>query len=104
MYSIGWDVQNVSSISLHSYEDSRPPRRERCQLQLPHEIREEMLKLEWEIPNSSIRQATDEVEKVRKQRLETAFKSQRAFRRSYFLKRLSSLKTCSVFSKGEVEN
>lgn len=81
-------------MPLHVYEANRPPRRQaRVQLQIPKDVRQEMLMREWDVSFTSIRKATLEVNKNRESRRKTVRQIARNKRTIEFLKRLLCLTT-----------
>mmetsp|Transcript_15264 Transcript_15264/g.23072 ORF Transcript_15264/g.23072 Transcript_15264/m.23072 type:complete len:357 (-) Transcript_15264:448-1518(-) len=73
--SMGWRIQRETSISLDEYEQHRPPRR--GNLQMPADVRQDLLMREWDVPFSAIRQTIQETSAERELRM----KSQRKLSR-----------------------
>ena len=56
-YSISWEYNNVGSISIDEYENSRPPRRTQLDMVLPRKVRQDMLRREWDVTQRQIAEA-----------------------------------------------
>ena len=69
--SIGWSVLSEISIPVDDYEKARPPRRERLQMQIPKDVREDMLMREWNMTYASIREGMLNASKERESRRRT---------------------------------
>lgn len=69
--SIGWSVLSEISIPVDDYEKARPPRRERLQMQIPKDVREDMLMREWDMSYASIREGMLNAAKERENRRRT---------------------------------
>jgi len=69
--SISWEYNIIRDINLDEYEKSRPPRRVQNEMILPRDMREDLLRCEW---NASRKEITDSVRrnvKVKNQRRTT---------------------------------
>jgi hypothetical protein len=71
--SIGWEAVASVILDLDAYETSRPPRRERRDLVVPREIREDWLR-EEEITRSEMAEVEAEIKVIKKHRLRNARK------------------------------
>lgn len=71
-FSISWEYNPEEIVlSVDSYEKTRPPRRTHFEMVLPRDIRQSMLKKEWEVPQSQIAAAVRNNIKIKNQRRTT---------------------------------
>jgi hypothetical protein len=103
--SVGWFIQKETIININVYEHHRPPRRERLEMQMPSEVRQEVLMNEWEVPFSTIRETTLLVSQDRQNRLKTQQKFEKKKKRLDFRKLFCRGLGCVVKnSKGELSS
>ena len=80
--SIDWDYypsQGYKTISIDDYEESRPRRRNRLGLRIPHEERHRMLREDWGVPLVTILETATKVKRIRMQRRRTAIQPDALF-------------------------
>lgn len=68
---IGWEYLPAKVLPLDVYEDTRPPRRSNIEMILPRDLRQRMLRKEWEVTQSQIASAVRTNIKVKNQRRTT---------------------------------
>jgi len=69
--SISWEYLPAKVLPLDVYEDSRPPRRSNIEMILPRDLRQRMLRKDWDITQSQIAAAVRTNIKVKNQRRTT---------------------------------
>jgi hypothetical protein len=67
--SIGWGSVNAISIDVDEYEEFRPPRRTRSELQMPPNVRRQLLVEQVGVNRSEINAASREAERIKQSRL-----------------------------------
>ncbi|GAX17603.1 hypothetical protein FisN_18Lh259 [Fistulifera solaris] len=69
---IAWEYNPQSTvISLDKYEEMRPPRRAHFEMVLPRDIRQQMLRYEWDVSQTQIANAVRANIKIKNQRRQT---------------------------------
>lgn len=72
MYSIAWEYDpETTVISLDRYEDMRPPRRAHFEMVLPRDVRQRMLRYDWDVSQNQIANAVRTNIKIKNQRRQT---------------------------------
>jgi hypothetical protein len=69
--SIDWSYNEKATVPIEDYEKYKPPRREKSELKMPSEIRNNILQ-EWDYSLSRILMASTEAQNVRNQRSKSA--------------------------------
>jgi hypothetical protein len=67
--SIGWGSVNALSLNVDEYEEFRPPRRTRSELQMPPTVRRQLLVEQVGVNRSEINAASREAERIKQSRL-----------------------------------
>ncbi len=71
-YSIAWEYDPESTVlSLDQYEEMRPPRRAHFEMVLPRDIRQRMLRYDWDVSQTQIANAVRANIKIKNQRRQT---------------------------------
>lgn len=71
-YRISWEYYpEPIKLSIEEYEDTRPPRRSNFEMILPRDVRQSMLRKEWDISQSQIAAAVRANIKIKNQRRTT---------------------------------
>jgi hypothetical protein len=69
---IAWDYDPETKIvTVDQYEDNRPPRRSNFEMVLPRDVRQNMLKKEWDVSQGQIAAAVRSNIKIKNQRRST---------------------------------
>lgn len=69
--SISWEHTEEIVLSLDQYESTRPPRRTHFEMVLPRDLRQHMLRKEWDVTQSQIASAVRTNIKIKNQRRST---------------------------------
>lgn len=79
--SLDWNYTEYNQIfGVDDYENMRGQRRVSAQMRMPTSFRHELLMQEWDFSLASIVRASNDIDIVRKQRMETCIKEQKNVR------------------------
>jgi hypothetical protein len=80
-FSLDWNYTEYNQIfDIDDYENMRGQRRVSAQMRMPTSFRHDLLMQEWDFSLASIIRATNDIDIVRRQRMETCIKEQKNVR------------------------
>ena len=69
--SISWEYNVVGALPLEEFETSRPPRRSHFEMVLPRQVRQDMLRKEWDVTQQQIAASVRRNVRIKNQRKST---------------------------------
>ncbi|KAL7579500.1 hypothetical protein ACA910_007877 [Epithemia clementina (nom. ined.)] len=98
--AISWEYAPSTTLSLDDYEDGRPPRRTNIEMILPRDLRQRMLRKEWDVTQSQIAAQVRTNIKIKNQRRTTVNNLDKSNKVEEAVESARKFLSAKVFRKG----